>query len=101
MYVFDWGDQGAAGSADYGFTDHLTGSKMSGIVVEIKGSAAGPPRRIIRLRGGVRLVGGVRLGGMSPVPRCGAGFTRLSNGSCRMYITATAAMAAMEPRVLS
>lgn len=33
VYVFDWGDQGATGSANYGFTDHDTGGKMSGIVV--------------------------------------------------------------------
>jgi hypothetical protein len=96
VYVFDWGDQGAAGSANYGFTDHLAGGKMSGIVVEIKGSAAGPPRRIIRLRGGVRLVGGERLAGMSPVPRrapCGAGsnitFTDIGGGQCRAFITTT------------
>ena len=69
-FVFDWTDQGAAGSTSYGISNYATDGNNSGVVVEIKGSAAAPAAgRIIRLRGHVRLVGGVRLGGTSPVPR--------------------------------
>ena len=90
-YIFDWGDQGAAGSTNYGITNHASSTHMNVIVAEIKGSAAAPVGRVIRLVGHVRLVGGVRLGGSSPVPRCATGFTMLGNGSCRMFITTTGA----------
>ena len=39
-FVFNWGDQGATGTTSYGITDHTGTVDMTGIVVEIKGTAA-------------------------------------------------------------
>lgn len=37
FFVADWGDQDAAGTTSYGFTDHAGGAAMSAITVEILG----------------------------------------------------------------
>lgn len=37
-FVFDWTDQGAAGTTDYGITNHTGTVDMSGIVVEVLGA---------------------------------------------------------------
>lgn len=62
LFLFDWGDQGAAGSTSYGISNFSqpTGN-LYAAVVEIKGSAAAASGRIIRLRGGILLRGGVLL----------------------------------------
>lgn len=54
-FVFDWGDQGTAGTQNYGITNHTGTVKMSGIVVEIKGG--GLPQ--IKVRGKVKIRGGM------------------------------------------
>ena len=39
FFVFDWGDQGAAGTTSYGIASHTGTVKMTGIVVEVLGTA--------------------------------------------------------------
>jgi hypothetical protein len=41
FFVADWGDQGAAGTDSYGITNHTGTVDMSGIAVEILGTAGG------------------------------------------------------------
>jgi len=37
FFLFDWGDQGAAGTTSYGITNHTGTVDMSGIAVEVRG----------------------------------------------------------------
>jgi hypothetical protein len=39
-FVIDWTDQGASGTTSYGFTAGQSGADWSGVVVEVKGTAA-------------------------------------------------------------
>jgi hypothetical protein len=58
---------GGGGKGDFG---NNSGSGAQGIIVVTYTPAGGGAiGRIIRLRGGVRIIGGVRLGGTSPIPR--------------------------------
>lgn len=41
VFVTDWGDQGATGTTSYGITNHTGTVQMTGIAVEIKGTAGG------------------------------------------------------------
>jgi hypothetical protein len=52
--------------------------------IEVQSVGSG---RIIRLRGGVRLIGGVRLGGTSLITKCKSGFSQVAGGFCQGFLT--------------
>lgn len=59
FFLFDWGDQGAAGTTSYGISNFAPTPVMRAAVVEIKGTAAvAAPGRMIRLYGKMRIYGG-------------------------------------------
>lgn len=48
FFVFSWGDQGATGTTNYGITNHTGTVDMTGIAVEILGTAGGGGSSILR-----------------------------------------------------